>query len=167
MSPAERVDALAHAERQIARWHGFQYRVMAAMHADSRPSVPGEDDKAWVREDIACALRLSPSAASDRLGDALMLTNRLCQTLTLLERGEISGLQARVLVEATVSLEGPEVAAVQARVLPSAPDQSVGTFRRAVHRAVLACAPRSVRADTRAPRVRAARLPSPVGGGHE
>jgi hypothetical protein len=165
MSPAERVDALAHAERQIARWHGFQYRVMAAMHADSRPSVPGEDDKAWVREDIACALRLSPSAASDRLGDALMLTNRLCQTLTLLERGEISGLQARVLVEATVSLEGPEVAAVQARVLPSAPDQSVGTFRRAVHRAVLACAPRSVE-QTRAHDVSERRVclrPSGVG----
>jgi hypothetical protein len=89
-------------------------------------------------------MRLSSAAASDRLGHALELTGRLADTLAVLERGQISAYQARVLVEAGSGLDDTETAAVQARVLPAAPEQTVAAFRRSVQRAVLACAQRTV-----------------------
>jgi hypothetical protein len=55
-----------------------------------------ELDKHWVREDVACALRLSATTAADRLELATELT-RLPATLDRLERGEISTHHARHL----------------------------------------------------------------------
>ncbi len=143
MSAAQRLDALADAERRIAALQAFQYRLMAGLDAESRPSAPGEDDKAWVREDIACALRISPASAGARLADARKLASALPQTLAALERGELSGLHARALLDETHGLTQVEAAAVQDRVLSTAAGQTVGAFRRCVARAVLACAPRS------------------------
>ncbi|HEY8676954.1 MAG TPA: HNH endonuclease, partial [Candidatus Dormibacteraeota bacterium] len=88
LSHEGRVDALAAMERHISWIQAQQHRLLAVMAADPVVSTPaGELDKQWVREDVACALRLSAVTASDRLELATALT-RLPATLDLLERGE-------------------------------------------------------------------------------
>ncbi|HEY8828390.1 MAG TPA: hypothetical protein VIM17_11610, partial [Jatrophihabitantaceae bacterium] len=75
MSYAGRVDALAAMERQLAWWQARQHRLLAVMAADPVVKTPlGELDKEWVREDVACALRLSAGTAADRLELASELT---------------------------------------------------------------------------------------------
>src|SRR4051794_32506948 len=54
LSAAGRVDALVALERQAALVAGLQQRVLASMAVD---------DSGWVREDVACALRLSGMVA--------------------------------------------------------------------------------------------------------
>ncbi|HEY8828518.1 MAG TPA: DUF222 domain-containing protein, partial [Jatrophihabitantaceae bacterium] len=100
-----------------------------------------ELDKHWVREDVACALRLSAGTASYRLELARELT-RLPGTLDLLESGGLTEHHARHLAESTVGLDDAAATAVEAAVLPSAPEQSLATFKRAVRKAVLVAAPK-------------------------
>jgi len=85
-----------------------------------------ELDKHWVREDVACALRLSAGTAADRLELATELT-RLPATLDLLELGKINNHHARALAEAIVGLADPTATAVETVVLANA-DSRVGVF---------------------------------------
>jgi len=141
LSVQGRVDALAAMERQLAWWQARQHRLLAVMAADPAVKTPfGELDKEWVREDVACALRLSAGTAAYRLGLATELT-RLPATLDLLERGEIRTHHARHLAEAIVGLDDPAATAVETAVLAKAPEQSLATFTRAIRKAVAAAAP--------------------------
>jgi hypothetical protein len=88
MSHAGRVDAVAAWDRQTAWIQARQDRFLAAMATD--PTVPtpaGELDRQWVRDEVACALRLSSGHAAGRLQVAQELTGRLPGTLDLQERG--------------------------------------------------------------------------------
>ena len=101
----------------------------------------GELDKEWVREEVACALRLSSGHAADLLAQASELA-RLPATLELFERGLIGEHHARSLAEATMALDDAAAAAVEKAVLGKAPDQRLAEFRRAIRRAVLTVAPK-------------------------
>ena len=58
------------------------------MAADPAVATPaGELDRQWVREDVACALRLSSGHAADRLAQASAL-GRLPAPLDLLDLGK-------------------------------------------------------------------------------
>jgi len=143
LSDEGRVDALVALQRQQSWLQAEEHRLLAKMAADPVVKTPlGELDKEWVREDVACALRLSAGAASYRLGLARELT-RLPATLDLLELGEINNHHARALAEAIVGLDDPAAAAVEKSVLPKAPEQSLASFTRAIRKAVAAAARRS------------------------
>lgn len=100
-------------------------------------------DKGFVRDEIGCALRLSPAHVSDRLHVATELVRRLPATPALVESGAISLAHARVLAETLTPLDDQLATKVETRVLARAPQQSLAAFRAAVNRAVLAVDPRT------------------------
>ncbi|MDT4975802.1 MAG: hypothetical protein QOG98_1560 [Pseudonocardiales bacterium] len=110
------------------------------------PTVPtsdGELDKEWVREEVACALRLSRGHAANRLRVAKELAGRLPDTLDLQERGEITSHHSRSLAEATMTLDDLTARKVEEAVLPNAPDQALASFRRCVKRNLLKHVPQT------------------------
>jgi hypothetical protein len=142
LSAEGRVDALTAMEKQLSWWKARQHRLLAVMAEEPAVKTPlGELDKHWVREDVACALRLSAGTASYRLGLATELT-RLPSSLDLLESGGLTEHHARHLAESTVGLDDATAAAVETAVLTNAPEQSLATFKRAVRKAVLVAAPK-------------------------
>jgi hypothetical protein len=129
LSAAGRVDLLVASERQAAWVAAQQQRVLARM------AVGQSDDRGWVREDLACALRLSGMAAR-RLAVAQTLTEQLPATLRLLDRGRVGYLHAAFLADAVFALNDKQARAVEERVLPRAPEQTLSEFQRSVRRAV-------------------------------
>src|SRR5256714_7739599 len=130
LSAAGRVDMLVALERQAAWVAAQQQRVLARMAVDS------SDERNWVREDVACALRLSGLSAQRRLAVAQTLVERLPATLKLLDRGQIGYLHAASLAEAVFALDAKQTRAVEDRVLPRAPEQTLAELKRSVRRAV-------------------------------
>jgi hypothetical protein len=130
LSAAGRVDLLVALERQAAMIAAQQQRVLARMAVDQ------SDDRNWVREDVACALRMSGMTARRRLAVAQTLTEQLPAMLTLLDRGQVSYLHAAFLAEAVFALDAKQTRAVEERVLPRAPEQTLSAFQRSVRRAV-------------------------------
>jgi hypothetical protein len=130
LSAAGRVDMLVTLERQAAWIAAQQQRVLARMAADQ------SDERNWVREDVACALRLSGMTAQRRLAVAQTLTEQLPATLVLLDRGQVSYLHAAFLAEAVFALNDKQAHAVEERVLPRSPEQTLTEFQRSVRRAV-------------------------------
>ncbi|HEY3715105.1 MAG TPA: DUF222 domain-containing protein [Jatrophihabitantaceae bacterium] len=130
LSAAGRVDLLVALERQAAWVAAQQQRVLARMAVDSA------DERNWVREDVACALRLSGLTAQRRLAVAQTLSERLPATLGLLDRGQVSYLHAAGLAEAVFGLDDKQAAQVEQRVLPRAVEQTLSEFKRSVRRAV-------------------------------
>jgi hypothetical protein len=143
MSPEGRVDLLAALDRHVSMFHALTDRVLAVMADDPAMPIPaGERDKEWVREEVACALRLSTGHAANRLQLAKELTGRLRETLDLQQRGEITTHHSRSLAEATMRLDDLAARKVEKAVLPKAPDQTLSNFRRNVTRAVFKVAPK-------------------------
>jgi hypothetical protein len=135
---------LAAWDKQAAWSQAKQDRFLAAMAED--PVVPtpvGELDKEWVREEVACALRLSSGHAANRLRVARELAGRLPDTLDLQERGEITSHHSRSLAEATMPLDQVSASKVEDAVLVKAPDQALASFRRSVKRSLLKHAPQT------------------------
>jgi len=146
LSPAGRVDALVAWERQVAWLQARQQRVLAAM-ADDVEHATGPVQRlegSWVREDVACALRLSGVSAQRRLVAAQALADRLPATLRLLDRGAITYLHALSLAEATYGLDDQTTSAVERDVLGRAGEQTLAAFKRSITRAVAALAPARV-----------------------
>jgi hypothetical protein len=142
LSYAGRVDALAALERQRSWIDAQQLRLLAVMAADPPVKSPTEAlDKEWLKEDIACALRLSAQTATDRLQFAKAMT-RLPATLDLQERGEITVHHSRHLAETVMTLDDPTTTAVESAVLPKAPEQVLANFKRSVRKALLKVAPK-------------------------
>ncbi len=113
------------------------------MAADPVPGIDGDPalDKEWVREDVACALRIPPATVGGRLHAAVELVTRLPGTLAAMRRGEIGLPYAQRLVDAVCFL--PDAAATEVeKVLVRAAGQTVAQFAAAVRRAVLAADPR-------------------------
>ncbi|PZS25661.1 MAG: HNH endonuclease [Pseudonocardiales bacterium] len=138
------VDFIAACERHVSWFLAMQYEALAVMAEDPTvPTLPGERDKDWVREEVACALKLSFNTAAGRLQLAKELTGRLPATLDLQHRGEISTHHSRSVAEATMSLDAVAATKVEQAVLAKAPEQSLTSFRRSLRRAVLTAAPQS------------------------
>lgn len=139
LSHGGRLDAVRALERQIA-WLQARQAALLERLARRAPSTLDGLDKDWVREDVACALRIAPSVAGDRIQFARGLAERGAMR-NLMARGETTMGHARVLVEATYGLSDDVAAAVEAEVLPKASAQTVPSFRRSVRRAVLRHSP--------------------------
>ena len=79
LSHPGRVDALVAIERQIAWLQARQTRLLALMATDPRAAADAVDPggKNWVREDVACALRLPAGSAAAVLAEAEQLHQRL------------------------------------------------------------------------------------------
>jgi hypothetical protein len=138
LSDTGRVDLLVALKRQQAWNDAQQQRVLASMAAQpvSREANRAELDKHWVREDVACALRVPASTARARLELATELVERLPDTLALLHRGAITMAHATGLAERVRGLDEATARAVEARVLPAADTQTAAQFIRCVRRAV-------------------------------
>ena len=146
LSAAARIDALEQLAGLRAWVDAQEQRLLAAMAEPGEPPVSSADPevaaKQYVREEIACVLRLAPSSVNARLHIARELVRRLPDTLGALERGMIGLPYARCLAEAVGPLSDAPATAVQARVLPAAGRQTLRAFRLSVTRAVLALDPR-------------------------
>ncbi len=161
LSHRGRVDLLVALERVRGWVDAQQARLLAVLAADPRPaSTPIEKIeqavvKDFVREEVACALRLAPVTAQHRLDLARTLAGRLPHTLAALGEGRLTFLQARTLAEAVAPLADAVATKVERRVLDRALDPgpsgggagpaglSLTDFRRTVQRAVLCFDPRS------------------------
>ncbi len=143
LSHGGRVDLLVAIERQQAWLAARQQRVLAAMadHPHDAADPLDRTGASWVREDVACALRLSGLTAQSRLHTATDLTHRLPKTLRLLDRGAITYLHARALTDAVTALDDRTATEVETRVLPKASEQTLANFTASVRRAVTAVAP--------------------------
>ncbi len=140
-----RVELLAALRRQRAELDARETRLLAVMAADPLPGIDGDPalDKEWVREDVACALRIPPVTAGGRLHTATELATRLPATLASMRRGEIGLPHAQRLVDAVCFLPDNTATQVEKRVLGRAAAQTVAQFAASVRRAVLAADPRA------------------------
>jgi hypothetical protein len=130
LSDAGLIDALIASERQLAVVQARQQQLLAEL-ARRDP-----DGTAYLRDEVAPALRLAPATAHQKLDIAVALTGPLWDTLERLERGEFSYLHAKILATAVEPLTPEVTAQVQQRVLPRASAQTPGEFRASVRRAV-------------------------------
>jgi hypothetical protein len=145
MHHADRVSSLQALRRMRASIDASETRLLAVMAADPDPYRDGTGlalSKQWVREDVACALRVPSGTAEAMLHTATAVVTRFPETLAVGE-GAVSGWFARRLAEATMLLPDAAAAQVQERVLPDAATQTFGQFSVAVRRAVLAADPRT------------------------
>ncbi len=149
LSRGGRVDALVAIEKQLAWLAGVQQRVLAGMLADPLADPLADDphdphdalgalERSWLREEVACALRLPPGSAQARLVTAHDLVGRLPATLRRLEAGQISARHAEALADAVRGLDDDAAGQVETRALDKAPGQTLPAFRRSVARAVAA-----------------------------
>lgn len=146
LSSDELLDALAESERRLAAVQAEQLQILALL--ERRPSsltLPGTDDKHWVREQVACVLNCSPEFAGHRLAQAERLDR--FAAIELLADARVSFAQLRVLADQLAPLDERAALAVAARVLPNAAEQSYAAFRAAVRRAVLTLAPKTDAAE--------------------
>ena len=141
--PADRLDLLIGWERTRA-WVDAQQQSLLAALAEDPDFAPTADPSArhWVREEVACALRLSPQTAAARLADAADLTSRLPATLAAVQCGQITLPHARALLDAVRTLPDPAASAVETTVLTRAARQTLAEFKRSVTRAVARHDPR-------------------------
>ena len=159
LSQAQRIDALCAVEAELSRLHAVKLALVAELEAVGRAELLAEaaahgvpvragelaviEDKGWMREEIACALRLSPRGAGNLLALAQRAAGPLAPARAALQRGELSLAHLRRLDEDTFPLGEPQTAAVLKRVLPGCGEITAAAFSRRIRRAVLAC-------DTRA-----------------
>jgi hypothetical protein len=144
LTPAERIDLLVEQERVKAQLEADQQALLAVVDDDPACELgDGREalDKHFVRDEVACALRLSFETARSRLVQAQQLVHRFPAAWQVLAAGRIGFLHCRNLVEATGHLDDDTALRVAARVLPRAAEQTPAEFRRAVKRAVAALDP--------------------------
>jgi len=152
-------------ERLTAWWASLQTEFLVAAASAEREvdeftlldRRPGHDEQRQiriedsVREEVAAAVRWSPSAAQDRIDTARLLAGPLSATKDSLALGEITYGHVRLVVEAADRLPGrhaelgPErdrfwavCSDLQRRVLPIARSGTLSATRASSRRAVLA-----------------------------
>ncbi len=164
LSHAGRVNGLVAIDRQIAWLQGLQQTYLATMAADPAvpdpvpPSSAADPDprtaaaaaamaKNWVREDVACALRISAPVAREPLEFAQQLCTDRPATLVELQRGRISLWHAKHLTESLTVMAPSLAASIETAVLAAASDQTFSEFRRALRRAILVADPGKAETD--------------------
>ena len=150
-------------EREISRLHAARAEALVAVASAERivdeylVLAADSDDEREIRvtdaccEEIAAALRWSPSTTHVRIDDARLLAGPLRDVLDALRDGEVSPQHAQVLTESAQRLpgrwsanpdeaEGFQIACEELvrRVLPVARRGTVAATRQAARRAVLA-----------------------------
>ncbi|WP_375504007.1 DUF222 domain-containing protein, partial [uncultured Jatrophihabitans sp.] len=147
LSASDRIDTLEGLARLRAWADAQEQHLLAAMAGPGDPPRTLRDPtlvaKQYVREEIACVLRLAPGTVNARLHIAGELVRRLPDTLDALERGVIGLPYARCLAEAVNALPDAAATLVEKRVLPAAGGQTLRAFREAVARAVISVDPRT------------------------
>ncbi len=155
-------------------------RVVASAYAQMCELVaecdPREDD--GLREEIACALRISAFAADQLMRTGRELARRLPVTRVALRAGEISYDHARRLAAGLAELPDETVAAIEAGLVDEARDTTPGRLVRTIARAVIAAGPEAAEAaeahavttrdvalypDEHGMAVLVARMPAPAG----
>ena len=149
LSPRGRVDALAVVERHLGWLQAKQVELLALIsdhtEGSAQADVPGvgaDMDAVFLGEwdcaveEVACALKLANSTASQRLDTARLLTARHPATLGLLADGEISYQQARIVAEQCAVLAVDVAGEVERALVERMPQQAAGQTRAAVRRQV-------------------------------
>jgi len=136
------IDGLRALERHVAWAQAKQARLLAALKAEVEAELPSGLSDRYVRErwdfaaeEVACALKVTGRTAEGRLHVARELHRRLPTTLRLLERGEISWMQSKAVVEVTDALDPLVAREVEAAVAEGMPEWACGQTRRALRRA--------------------------------
>jgi hypothetical protein len=105
LSSAGKVDYLAAIDRQESWFYAWKQEVLVAIAGEEPNQSSGifgsVDDEE--REDIATALRLSPTTAQNRIDVARVLVGHLPNTISALSTGEISAAHATVIARETAT----------------------------------------------------------------
>jgi len=136
LSPAGRIDALLACERLRRRADALLVHALARLDRAARRDPSGATEA-----EITAATGWPLDTVKNQLADAGWLTARFPESLTALERAQITWPQAKALIETTTGLGDEAARAVQARVLPRMPGQSQSATRQALRRAVIAADP--------------------------
>ena len=105
LSASAKVDYLAALDRQESWFYSLKQEALVAI-AGEEPNEDGGifncvDDEE--REDVATALRLSPTTAQNRIDVARVLVGHLPHTISALASGEISAAHATVIAKETAT----------------------------------------------------------------
>ena len=105
LSASAKVDYLAALDRQESWFYSLKQEALVAI-AGEEPNEDGGifncvDDEE--REDVAAALRLSPTTAQNRIDVARVLVGHLPNTISALASGEISAAHATVIAKETAT----------------------------------------------------------------
>jgi hypothetical protein len=105
LSASAKVDYLAALDRQESWFYALKQEALVAI-AGEEPNEDGGifncvDDEE--REDVATALRLSPTTAQNRIDVARVLVGHLPNTISALASGEISAAHATVIAKETAT----------------------------------------------------------------
>ena len=113
----DRLNLLIGLDRLASRVAARTQRVLAAIHTDPPPMLPGTTkkirDKSFVREEVACRLRWSPGVTGTRMHEAVGLVDRHPRALAGVEAGSFSIWLARSLLEATRPLDPAQATKVE------------------------------------------------------
>lgn len=91
LSSDQQLSAVVDAEREIARLHARQVRLIQALVDEPRAGSPAPElDRHFVREELRAALGESAIRVNGRVELAEQLTDRLPGTLAALEAGTIT-----------------------------------------------------------------------------
>ena len=158
------IDRVTGFERQASWAAAGQVRVVAEL-ARRRVAARGQQELAFVVDEIALALTCSRYVAWSRLHTALDLVDRLPATLAALGAGRICTARARVIAEGTRVLSDDDAALVQVEVLPLAEELTPAKLRVLVASAVAAIEPGGMmrRTRTRVRPGRCASIPASMG----
>lgn len=140
-----RLELLAAIRRQRAELDARETELLASLAEDGDPYRDGVGGlgKQWIREDVACALRVPSSTAAAKLQIARDLASRFPATVRAMREAVLDARYASRLVDAAAGLDDASAAEVERRVLTRAAQQTVAQFAVSVRRAVLGVDPRT------------------------
>lgn len=127
VSQSRRFEVLAAIRRLHAELDAMETNVLAAIAADPSP-YPGEpaaSAKQWIREDVACVLRIPSVTAGHKLDVATEVVNRFPATRDAMWDARIAGCYAERLVESTADLPSEAACEVEKKVLSRAGSQTL------------------------------------------
>src|SRR4051794_481896 len=119
---------------------GRKLRAIAdyAFRAMANPIVGYDEQyiKRSVEAEVALELKVPPSAASELVGLALMLAQRLPKTFATLQRGEVTKRAAELIAEESANLNVAQCAELEQEVLPEVGERSHRSLQAKVRREV-------------------------------
>lgn len=137
-------------EQQIRYWQARQQHRLAELDRVQldRLAPPGVN-KHWAREDISCALRISPDLARMKMSVANDACEHFPELVKLLEAGQISLAHVLAFADAARLLDPADKRALLDLVVDQAPTQAITAFRRSVKQAFLKVRPVDSEANRR------------------
>lgn len=153
LSDAELIEGIIGFDH-VASWAGARQAVLLAEFARRRsgdhPLAAGCDRPSGASEfapdEVGLALRLSRTAAMNRLVLAQAVVEELPATLAAWQAGVIDSVKARAIIETSYLLPREQLGALEERVLPRAGEQTVARLRAGLARAVLVLDPQGAQA---------------------